>query len=443
MAASKEAPKPPEGEDAAAAKRQKVVKIICLSTFQSLTQMVVTIQSEPMLITELCGGDVAGAARLLGNTAGLVGLLSIPVNQVFGKLSDCLGRKPAFLLGPLANVAIGLLIFGNSKNRPLILTCRVVRGILSTFSNTVASTAALADVVSGKELAIASSKLSAAVGLGIVVTPFLEAFLLSRFKMPRYSYLAVSALAASQSLFHCLVTPETHPLEKRTRLSSQEILQSLNPFGFVRIYTRGSKALQKMVSIITMQFYLEGKNWSDFLELWKRQHLGWSVTGSRNFVVAYGTLCIIAGLKITPLFLKKLSAKGFTTTTNLTNTLGFLLRGSTQITWVFLLAILPMLPGVNGASTSALKALAQDYANAEGFGKGEFSAYQNNMRALASAIAPAMIGNYYAWCRQRSMNVGTTFAMGALIGAVLPELVMRLTMKDSEFVLPKGQSAKQ
>jgi len=276
----------------------------------------------------------------------------------------------------------------------------------------------------------------AAVGLGVVVTPFLETLVLTRTNKARSAYLVLSSCAMVQTLYHLLVTPETLPLAKRVVFGAKDYLSAMNPLAFVRIYTHGSAALQKLVTIISLQFYLEGKNWSDFIEIWKREHLGWDVVGSRNFVVAYGVLCIIAGTKLTPALLNGLSAKGFSSLTNVTNALGFVLRGATENPWVFIAAVPFMLPGVNGASSTALRAVAQDCATAEGFGKGEFAAYQNNLRAITSAIAPMLIGNYYAWCLKRGVKPGSNFWLGALIGAILPELLMRLTMSDSEFKAP-------
>lgn len=48
-------------------------------------------QSEPRLFLSLCDKDVAKASRILGNTSGIAGLLSLVVNQAGGKLSDCTG----------------------------------------------------------------------------------------------------------------------------------------------------------------------------------------------------------------------------------------------------------------------------------------------------------------------------------------------------------------
>ena len=78
------------------------------------------------------------------------------------------------------------------------------------------------------------------------------------------------------------------------------------------IFRRGSLALQKMTIIQSLQMFLEGKNLSDFMELWKREHLHWTVEGSRNFVMVYGTLSILSGIFVTPYFLKNLSERSFT-----------------------------------------------------------------------------------------------------------------------------------
>jgi len=410
--------------------RQLAKKALYVSGFLSVAQHVVTVQSEVMLIKDLVNGNSAIAAKLLANTLGLVGILGIVVNQIGGKLSDSFGRKPFLMLGPAANIVLGGLVFRNFKNRALVLSLRVLRQILTTFSSSVMLQSALADIMSGPQLGMALSEVGAIVGMGVVTTPMLETFVLQNTSGPKFSYLALSALGFIHTLWNGLMTPETLERAKRKSADAAFTLATLNPFGFLNIFRRGSVALQKMVTITTLQLFLEGKNLSDLVEFWKRDHLKWSVEQSRNFVMLYGALCIAAGAKITPMFLKSLSARSFTSVTNFTNMVGFFLRGSMERTWVFILAMPFLLPGVNGASGTALKALLTDRANAEGFGKGEFSAWSNNLRALAGASATVLFGNYYAWTKTNGMPSGSVFALAAIIGTIMPEVLLRFTRDD-------------
>mmetsp|Transcript_59932 Transcript_59932/g.154253 ORF Transcript_59932/g.154253 Transcript_59932/m.154253 type:complete len:449 (-) Transcript_59932:108-1454(-) len=420
------------------ARKNKVLNVISLHVFQSVCQHVITLQSEPMLVRELCGGDVAETAKLLSNTSGLVGLLGLFINQAGGKISDTTGRKMHLLAGPLSNILWGILVFNRPTHRNTVLFCRIMRMILTTFSNTVMTSAALADVFSGKELAVASSKVGAVVGVAIIATPFFETLMLQRLKHPKYTYLALSALAVGQAIFDITCFPETLDLAKRAVKGAGSNLAALNPFGFLEIYTRGSRALKGMVTVSTLQMFLEGKNMSDIVEIWKRQHLKWTIEGSRNFVVTYGILCTIAGITITPRLLATQTPKNFTSLTNFTNAVGFTMRGLAENSYIFLLAMLPMLPGVNGASASALKALSTDMATEEGMGKGEFSAWTNNLRALAGAAAPVFVGNYYAWCVRRKVYPGSVFMLAGFIGAVLPEILMR--MMDDKDLKPRSKA---
>ena len=69
---------------------------------------------------------------MLANTQGLVGVLVLFVNQFGGKLSDSMGRKPFMMLGPVANTLIGILVYNNSANMPLVLTCRCFKQMFSS-----------------------------------------------------------------------------------------------------------------------------------------------------------------------------------------------------------------------------------------------------------------------------------------------------------------------
>merc|ERR1712217_181261 len=94
------------------------------------------------------------------------------------------------------------------------------------------------------------------------------------------------------------------------------------------------------------------------------------------------------------------------------------------------------MPGANGARGTALKAIAADCATSEGFGKGEFSAWTNNLRAIACAIATVFYGNYYAWSKTHGVPAGSTYALAGMFGAVVPEVILRFT-RNSEMTLHK------
>ncbi|CAE7430471.1 unnamed protein product [Symbiodinium necroappetens] len=327
-----------EPHEEAESRRKQLVTRICVSSFFSVSQHFIFAQSEPRLFLSLCNQDAAAATRLLGNTSGIVGLLSLVVNQAGGKLSDRIGRKPGFLIGPLSNIFLGWCVFKNAKKRWLVAVCRILRLILTTFSNTVMCNAALADVCSSNELALALSRVQTATGLAMLLTPFIEGrILLFSPGSPsaiRYVYAAMATIATIHAVFVATQLEET--LDPTKRATSKLTWSVINPFGFVRLFGEGTKALQKLVAITTMQMFLEGKNLSDVIQTWIRDHLKWSVMQVRNFIVGYGLLCTATGASATPWMLKNLSARGFTTATNMLNAAAFGLRGLAPSSLLFL-----------------------------------------------------------------------------------------------------------
>ena len=200
---------------------------------------------------------------------------------------------------------------------------------------------------------------------------------------------------------------------------------SLDPTRPVAAAVRNRRILRQLVTIIGMQGFLEGKNVSDIVQIWQREHLGWDIFGMRNFTSTYGMACVVTGALLTPRLLHELSPRAFTSLTNATNAFGFLLRGASENAFVFWCAIVPLLPGVNAASTQAFKSLVTSRAIAAGVGRGELSAWINNLRALCSAAAPVLYGNAYAFLRERGWYAGHVFTLAALVGAILPEVLHR------------------
>ena len=71
------------------------------------------------------------------------------------------------MIGPIGNVILGALVYFNSHNLSLILVCRCLKQVMTTFSNTVIAMACMADFLSGKELSVALAKFAATYGMSI------------------------------------------------------------------------------------------------------------------------------------------------------------------------------------------------------------------------------------------------------------------------------------
>merc|ERR1712151_533703 len=101
-----------------------------------------------------------------------------------------------------------------------------------------------ADVCSGQELAVVNSKIQAATGLALLAVPLIEARALK--SAPgiggiRSVYAVLSVMGLMHSTFVWSQIEETLDVAKRKtlELSPQALLQIINPFGFVRIFTEG------------------------------------------------------------------------------------------------------------------------------------------------------------------------------------------------------------
>lgn len=421
----------PESDEDGSKRRARLLKLINISVLQSVAQHVITLQSEPMLMDQICKGDQVRSALLLSNTSSFVGVLSIIVNQVGGKLSDALGRKPCLLLGPLGNMILGALAYANHSSKSMILWCRILRMTITTFSNTVIVGAMMGDSLSGKEQAIAGSTIAATVGFAVSAVPFVEGSILARTKNPRLTFLLLSLLGAVQLAFNSLSMPETLEHSKRVAIDSALTLSTFNPLGFLNLYRKGSVSLQKGVTITTLQGFIEGKNLSDFALAFMKVNMNWGIAGIRNWLSLYGLTNFVSGMLLTPYLLKNLTVRSYTSLTNLTNTIAYAVRAFVGgRTWLYISTVPIMLPGVNGVSANALKAVASDLAKAEGFGMGEFSAYGNNLRAIISALAPVILGNFYSWSQKKGFG-GSTYWLVGVIAGVIPQILFQ-NMTDDE-----------
>jgi len=365
----------------------------------------------------------------------------VVVNQVGGKLSDSIGRKPFFLLGPVCQMACGLACFTKPDSARVLAITKVLRGIFTTFSGTVMTSAAMRDTFKGQELGVKYAKIGGYVGLAIMVGPLVEGLILKRASkgMERIAFLALAVVGVLNAIIASTRLPESLTKCKRVDFDLMSTVASANPFSAFRIFTEGNPALKKLMTVATLQSVVDGKSMSDFSMIWMREHLGLSVSGIRNYLISYGFAQILTGAKLTPGLLKTMSVSGFTNLTNFTNFLGFALRGLAEKPLFFFGTIPIMLPGVNGNSAAALWGPISSHLVASGFGVGESSAWTSNLRVLAGAAAVMAYGYCYAFLRKVGINPGYTYLLAGILGAALPQAIFSAVVKDSELEMEKGK----
>lgn len=283
------------------------------------------------------------------------------------------------------------------------------------------------------------TKAGSVVGLAIMLGPLLESIVLKRVKTggERLSFLALGVLGAFATGCAVAMLPETLAPSQRKDFDVAGAATAANPVGFLQIFTRGSSATKKLAVITTLQTAIDGKNMSDLSMIWLREHLKFTVDGIRNFLISYGLLTVVASGKLVPALMDKLSVSEFTTLTNLTNFAAFTIRGSAESAKLFFSSLPLMLPGVNGASATALLPIVNQHLVSSGFGTGESTAFLHNMRVMTGVLATLIYGYFYAWCRRVGVNPGFTYAVAGLLGGAIPQLLFALSVKDADLETKK------
>ena len=104
--------------------------------------------------------------------------------------------------------------------------------------------------------------------------------------------------------------------------------------------------------------------------------------------------------------------------------IGFANKGASVRPVFFYAAYLVCCMGVNGSNTHAVKALAGALAIRDGYGRGEFSGWMMNMRAISTSACTLLYGAWYGWCADTGRWTGSVWWLLGLLGGLLPQLVV-------------------
>ena len=146
-----------------------------------------------MVVDLFCGagGSSEGVRRMGGTSVGVDATEQPEYIARFGNesfvLSDALGRRAFMLIGPIGNIIVGTIVFLNHTNLPVVLVCRVIKQMITTFSNTVIATASLTDFLSGQELARGFGQLGGMYGAALFIGPVIETQMLRLTGTPRFA----------------------------------------------------------------------------------------------------------------------------------------------------------------------------------------------------------------------------------------------------------------
>ena len=151
---------------------------------------------------------------------------------------------------------------------------------------------------------------------------------------------------------------------------------------------------------------------------------------------------VVSGFGIfgSPILLRNLSARNYTSLTNMSLLIGFAVKGSSTRLPFFYIGYAICCAGVNGSNTHAVKAMAGGLAVKDGYGRGEYSGWVSNMRALSTALATVAYGWWYGFCVDHGVWRGSVWWLCGICGGLLPQLLLQM-MPSKAFELQKAEEA--
>ena len=377
-------------------------------------------QSRPLLVLDIYNKNAQNAAAKLAQLGSLGGVMEFAFNPLIGRLSDKFGRKPFLMLSPIVCCLLRLSVYLNPTNLTVITIERmfsvsVVTGFFTSMR------AAINDKLSGKDLAISSGSIAVWAGMGVILGPFIEAFILRNFGA-KYSFLTVAILNFFVTLRFATTLEETCPKEQRKEID----WVACNPFSFTQVLGI-SNVTQTLMGVLALQAFGEGRITQDINQLFLGQHLGWSHDLIGYFQSIYG-LGIVLGGKFIKQSLTTLGSFGHTTMSHWTTAIGYMIRAFVQTPLGQYGGLLVMLPG--GRKRDAVEAIVTDVSLANSdMGKGQIAAALSNFKSLATIFGPSLAGYMYSFGFRNGIS-GAPFYQIALFYVIADVLFRSLSKKE-------------
>ncbi|MDX2142964.1 MAG: TCR/Tet family MFS transporter [Rhodospirillaceae bacterium] len=329
----------------------------------------------PSLLIELQGGDVAGAAAMLGLFGTVWAVMQFIASPVLGSLSDRFGRRPVILIN-MAALSLDYVLMALAPNVLWLFIGRVLSGI--TTAGFATATAYIADITPPEDRAKRFGLVGAAWGFGFIVGPAVGGFLAGfDLRAPFWVSAGLCVLAVMYGLF---VLPESLPKDKRSPFHWRKA----NIVGSLRLL-RATPALLGMAA--AMFFIRLGHDVNPVLAVIYAQHrYAWSEQGVGFMLGAVGiSSMIVQALLIGPT-VKRLGERGALGLGIGFGALSFVIYAFAPEGWMFIAGI--PLGALFGLAGPAIQGLVSRNAGASE--QGQVQGALSSVTAVATMAAPLL-----------------------------------------------------
>lgn len=369
----------------------------------------------PDLIASTGVSDIAGAALWGGVLSSSYAVGQFICSPVLGALSDRFGRRPVLLVS-LAVITLDFVVMALAQSIWVLLAARIVAGVAAaTYATALAF---VADITAEDERAAGFGRLSAAMGLGLVLGPVMGGWVGTG--DPRGPFWLAAAFAGANFVLGCLVLPETLPVERRTRFS----LCKATPFTQFREIRRlpGLAPLITVFGLLQVSAYVYPAIWAFYTQA----SLGWEAGTIGLSLAYYGVVLAFAQAWLGPKLVERFGA-GRTILAGLCLGLACLIGYGTApptlVVWI--------LTPINAIASLAMPTLQSVMSSStDRQTQGRLQGVLGSVTAVATILSPLIMTQAFYWGTNDEAGrdlAGAPFLLAAVLSATAIVLFLRIT----------------
>jgi MFS transporter, DHA1 family, tetracycline resistance protein len=377
----------------------------------------------PKLIEGLTGEGISEASRIGGWLLFSFAITQFLFSPIMGGLSDQFGRRPVLLLS-LFGLGIDYVFHAFAPTLAWLFVGRVIAGFFGASFTT--ATAYIADISTPEKRAQNFGLIGAAFGLGFIIGPVIGGLAGAHYGA-RAPFFVAAALSFANVLYGLIVLPESLAKDQRRKFDWKRA----NPIGSLlqlRKYPVVSGLVVSLV-LIYIAAHAVQSNWSFYTMYkfnWDEAMVGYSlgVVGILIASVQGGLIRIV---------IPKLGEKRSIYIGLGLYTLGLLLFGLANATWVMFACLLPYcLGGICGPALQGI--ISSQVAPNE---QGELQGALTSLMSVTSIIGPVLMNGLFAYFTADTAPIylpGASFFLASLL--TLISLLFSYKILSTRFIKP-------